>query len=172
MKRGLKVIGSVILLLLLAFFAAGLIFPKVKYETVITIDRPLDTVFALFNDTSKLQEWMPTIKSIEQISGTSGAIGSIIKITTVNQGNVFEVMETLNEFIRNEKVSLQMEVGNMMKNNTFLFSSEGDQTKIVHKTIAQGTNYINRCISAFFKSMFKKIDRENLASFKKFAESN
>jgi len=172
MKRVLKLLVSILLILLLVFLLAGLIFPEHNYETEVTIDRPLDTTFVLFNDVSRLSEWMPTIKSIEEIDENPRKIGSKRKYITENQGNEFEIIETLLDYKKNELVEIQFEAGEMLKFDRMEFSTDGKSTKIFHITKAKGTSYFHRCLFAFFKSAFKKLDQDNLDNFKIFAEAN
>jgi uncharacterized protein YndB with AHSA1/START domain len=172
MKRVFKVLGSIILILGAIFLAAGVIIPELEYETDIVIDRPLDTTFVLFNDESRLQEWLTTIKDIEHVSGAPKKPGFVRKYYTEDRGRRFEIEETLIEFVPNEKVVIQFVAGGMSKDNTVLFASDGDKTKITHLALARGSSHIDRCMFAFFKAAFKKIDQENLNSFKRFAEDN
>jgi hypothetical protein len=80
--------------------------------------------------------------------------------------------ETITEYVENEKIGFHFDAGAMQKEDINFFIQEGDNTRIRKTTSYRGTSYIDRCIFAFFKGTFKKIDQEYLDNFKKFAEGD
>ena len=81
----LKILGAILLILLIVFFLAGLVKPDMAYELETTVQNPLEETFAIFNDETKLMEWMPAIKNIETIEKKPGIVGTKTKMTIDDQ---------------------------------------------------------------------------------------
>jgi len=72
----LKVLGIIFLLLILGFVVLGLVKPTVKYGHTITVDRPINEAWKIYNDDTQYSQWLKGFKSIDLISGTHGEVGS------------------------------------------------------------------------------------------------
>lgn len=166
----LKIIGGILALLFLIFLLAGLVVPRVTYQTNITVDKPLTETFTLFNDIDQLDKWIPEVKKIEVIKETPDKVGSQYKMTVVNEGNEVEMTETVTGYEENKLVSLEFDAGSMHKTDTYHFTSDGTTTTISADHVCEGTNYMMKCVFAFFKGMFRNIDQTYLDNFKKVAE--
>jgi len=76
----LKVLGIIFLLLILGFVVLGLVKPTVKYGHTITVDRPINEAWEIYNDDTQYSQWLKGFKSIDLISGTHGEVGSKYKV--------------------------------------------------------------------------------------------
>ena len=170
MKKFLKIAGIILAVLVLGFFAAGLITPKVSYDGSVTVNKPLEETFLLFNDLDNLKNWIPEVTSYEILSETPDKVGSKIKMTIESEGKTMEMNETILEYVPNEKVGLYFEVGDMKKTDNYHFKADGENTIIHSAHICEGSNLFFKSMFSFFKSYFKKIDQDYLNNFKTFAE--
>jgi uncharacterized membrane protein len=71
----LKIILIILGLIALAFFAIGFVVRELPYEAEVTIEKPVEDVFALFNDMEQLSQWIPEVKHYKIIEDKPGKIG-------------------------------------------------------------------------------------------------
>ena len=170
LKRTLKILAIIIGSLLLIFLLAGLVKPEVSYETEVSINKPIGEVFTKYNDISLIQNWIPQITNVKTIKESPTKIGTQYKMTLENNGQVIEMLETTTHYEENKLVGVHFNAGNMLKDNVFSFQSLGGNTKITGKHTCSGSNYLHKCMFAFFGSMFKNIDQSYADNFKKWIE--
>lgn len=70
----------------------------------ITIQKPLATVWAAFDDAANMQKWQPTLKSFEHLSGTPGQPGAVSKLVYEENGHLITLHETIT--VRREQAEL------------------------------------------------------------------
>jgi uncharacterized protein YndB with AHSA1/START domain len=170
MQKVFRKIALVILVLLLIFLSLGLFIPKVTYETMGELEMPKEEVFALYNDMDKIKEWIPEIVEVETLVETPDKIGSEFRMIVENNGQEMEMMERVVDFVPNEKVALSFDAGMMLKKDVFTFEERGNTTLIKGSHEVEGSSYYTKCVFAFFKGPFQKIDQGYLDSFVKWAE--
>ena len=169
MKKILKVISILLGLLVLVFFATGLVVKETNYEVSTTIDKPVEEVFKAFNDHSNLSEWVTSIKSFTPIEEKEGMVGSRYKIIVDDgSGNDFEMTETITEFVENEKIGLEFDAQSMLKIDNIRFETKDNATVITNNATCKGTSYFYKCLFPYFKGMFIKTDQTSLDNFKEY----
>lgn len=149
----------------MVFFAAGYFVPEVHYTTKAVVERPLDSVWLDFNNIDLIDRWIPEIEKVEVINQEPGIQGNRYRMTAVNGGKTTVLTETVAEFVEFERVTLHIDAGDMIKTDSYSFSYDNAQTLIQGSHTCRGRTYIHRCIYAFFKSMFQKIDQTYLHQF-------
>ena len=157
---------------MIAFFATGLIVKETTYTTKVTVDRPIDTVFSTLVDVNNMQEWVKDIKSIEVVNSTQNITGSVYKITVDNQGYDVEMTQKVEAFEPNEKVTYFYDADNMLKTDTYKFSTTNNKTIISKTSVCRSDSYVMSCIFPYFKGTFQEIDQQYLDDFKEFIEKN
>jgi len=171
--KAIKIIVVLISIIVVGFLSIGLLIKETQYTTSVKIEKPLAFVYTEFNDTSKRKEWITDFKSIEILEEKLGKTGSTYKVTVNNNGQDMTMKEKILAFIPNEKVTLFYDAGkgSMLKTNDYIFTSEGDATKITHKGTCRSSGYLMACMFPFFKSKFKKQDQGYLNNLKVFLEN-
>jgi len=170
MKKIFKILLGIIAILLIVFLATGLIIKETTYEVSTSIDKPVEEVFAAFNDHTKIKEWIPSIKSFEAIDEKEGMVGSTYKMIVDDNGKEFKMKETITEFVVNKKMKLEFDAQGMLKTDDVTFTSDGDKTTITNRSVCKGTNFLLKCTFPYFKSIFKSTDQKYLDNFKLFVE--
>ncbi|MFY0603386.1 MAG: SRPBCC family protein [Flavobacteriaceae bacterium] len=170
MKK-IKIILGIIIFFSLIFFGTGLVVKEVDYTTKVEVNMPLDKTFALFNDTEKIKNWIPELKSIEAIDEKTGKTGSRYKMVVLD-GNENEITmeEKVLAYVNNEKVTLYFDAQGMLKTDDYTFVAEGNKTIITNTSNCKSDSYIFGCMMPYFKGTFKEIDQGYLDNFKAFAE--
>jgi hypothetical protein len=169
--KAIKIILGIIIVLSLAFFATGLIVKEINYTNSVEIDKPLEETFALFNDASKLKEWIPELKSMEALEEKPGKIGSRYNMVVLDgNGNDILMEEKVMAYVENEKVTLFFDAQGMLKTDDYTFTTKNGKTIITNNSNCKSDSYIFACMMPYFKGTFKKIDQEYLNNFKAFIE--
>lgn len=166
----IKVILGIIIALSLVFFATGLVVKEVKYTTEITVNKPIEEVFVQFDDTEKLQQWLPDVKSIEPIQEKPGKVGSTYRMVVLNKGLELAMTEKIMAYVPKEKMTFQFDSADMIKTDDYNFSSEENKTKIVLHSKIKAKKYLMSCVFPWFKSVPQKLSQEYMNRFKEMVE--
>ncbi|CAM1347232.1 SRPBCC family protein [Tenacibaculum insulae] len=168
--KAVKIILGIVIALTVVFLATGLVVKEVKYTTEIEINKPINEVFALFENPKTIKEWMPEIKSIETIEEKATKIGSTYKMVVENQGQEITMIEKITAYKINQKITFQFDSNQMLKTDDFNFSSNGSTTKIVQHSSVEAKGYLMGCMFPYFKSTLKDLSLGYMKDFKKIAE--
>jgi len=171
MKKVLKIVISVFVILAVIFLATGIFIKETAYSVSTTVNKPVEEVFKTFNDNTIITEWIPSVKSFEAIEEIEGKIGSTYKLVVDENGNNFEMIETVTEFVENKKIGLKFDAQGMLKSDKITFTMDGGNTIITNEAVCKGTTFLLKCTFPYFKSIFKKADQENLDNFKAYIEN-
>lgn len=170
MKR-IKIILGVIIFSLTAFLSTGLFVKETTYTTQIQINKPLEEVFEVFNDSSQINNWITDLKSIDPIDLKPEKTGSTYKIVVENKnGEQIILQEKIMAYIPNEKLTLFFRAETMLKTDDYLFSFKNGITTVKNTSICRGNSYLLSCLFPYFKSVFKNQDQEYLNNFKSYIE--
>jgi len=168
--KAIKIILGIFTVLVIGFFVTGIVIKETVYTTEITVNKPVEEVFELFNDTTRKKEWVTDLKSVEIMKETPAITGSIYKMTVDNRGNEVTMTEKVLAFVPNEKVTHFFDAENMLKTDEYIFIAEGEKTIIKKTSSCRSESYIMSCIFPYFKSTLKQIDQKYLNNFKELAE--
>ena len=172
----LKFLLVAIVVLVVAFFAVGMLHPEVEYGSEIAVSKSIEEAWAVSQDESKFPLWLEGFKSIELISGEHGAIGSKYKVIVEPEGQPpFEMIETLLEYEEFDHVSFHFDSEMMDFEQVISFSEEESMTHIVtaSKVIPKG-----RVMASMFALMeklggaFTSQEAKNQNALKKVIEEN
>lgn len=170
MKKFLKITGIVLLILILAFFSLGIIFPKVTYTAEIAINKPLIETFRKYNDPGTLKQWIPEMKSLEILEIKPGMVGTKMKMIIENEGQIVELMEEVTQFEENKLIGLNFDAGMMHKSDVVEFIETESGTLIKGTYTCTGSNLFYKSLFSLIKGSFKSIDEGYLINFKAFIE--
>ncbi|WP_299007776.1 SRPBCC family protein [uncultured Tenacibaculum sp.] len=171
MKK-IKIILGIITALILAFFLTGLVVQEVVYTNEITVNKPVKEVFADFQNVELMKQWMPEVKSIDVLEEKPNKVGSTYKIVVENQGKLVTMTEEVLAFEENERLTFHFDAENMLKTDDYVFTSEGNMTKIVQTTTCTSESYVMSCLFPYFKGALKKMSQQYLDEFKKASEAH
>jgi len=171
MKK-IKIILGTITALILVFFLTGLVVQEVVYTNEVTVNKPVKEVFADFQNVELMKQWMPEVKSIETLEEKPNKVGSTYKVVVENQGKLVTMTEEVLAFEENEKLTFHFDAENMLKTDDYVFTSEGNTTKIVQTTTCTSESYVMSCLFPYFKGALKKMSQQYLDEFKKASETH
>ncbi|WP_298778433.1 SRPBCC family protein [uncultured Polaribacter sp.] len=169
MKK-IKIILGIITAITLVFFATGLFVKETNYTTEITINKPVNEVFEIFNTPNNVKNWIPEIKSIKTLNENLGKTGSLYQIVVMSQEEEITMTEKVMAYVPNEKVTLFFDAENMLKTDDYVFTEKDGKTTITLNSSCKSDSYIMACMFPYFKGTFIEQDQLYLNNFKDFVE--
>ena len=171
MKKILWIILALVVFVVL-FFSIGLIKPNIKYESKISVDRPVDRAFFVFIDGSKMGEWFTGFKRIELVSGMPNFPGSVFNLMLEMNGREVTLREEVLDFRWNELFSVRVQHDFMTIENVNEFSAEGMKTEIKATYRVTGKNIFWRSVLVLGRGRMKKRAQSDFDSLKRVIESS
>jgi uncharacterized protein YndB with AHSA1/START domain len=168
--KAVKVILGIVTVLVIVFFSTGLIVKETIYQVRVEIEKPINTVFSVFNNQELMKEWLPEITSITPINIKPGIVGSEYKMIVENQGKEIVMNEKVLAFIPNKKVTLFFDADDMLKTDEYSFSFSDGKTTIIKDVVCESDSYLMSCLFPYFKATFTDIDQKYLNDFKTYIE--
>lgn len=169
----LKWIAIIIALLAVAFFAVGFMTPELSYENTVKINAPVEKSFSLFMDETTMNEWMPTLKSIENVSGAPQEVGSKWKLIFDQDGEIIELLEVVIAFEPNQRFAFDMDAEPFVGAADIRFHAiDSTTSEITATTIVNGKGIIWKSVLALSKSMMQSQSQEQYEMLKKVIEAN
>lgn len=165
MKK-IKIILAVISTIVLVFFLTGLVVKETNYTVQVSIKKPRNEVFTIFNTTGNLKKWIPEIKSIDTLKFNEGKIGSVFEMVVENNGEEITMTEKILAYIPNKKITLFFDAENMLKTDDYIFEENESITVVTLNATCRSDSYIMACVFPYFKSIFKEQDQTYLNNFK------
>lgn len=142
-----------------------------KYTVEIEIDKPIDKVIELFDNTDTMSQWMEGLQSVEHLSGTPGQPGAKLKLRFKMGSREFEMIETVT--VRNlpDEFTGTYEANGVLNTvkNSFIKLSD-TKTKYVTENEFQLKGFM-KVMAFLMPGAFKKQSLKFMGDFKKFVES-
>ncbi|SDU03694.1 hypothetical protein SAMN04487762_1428 [Polaribacter sp. Hel1_33_78] len=168
--KTIKIILGIITAVIVVFLATGLFIKETTYTTQVTVNKSIEDVFQIFNNSENIKNWIPEIKSFTIIKENVGKTGSLYKMVVDNQGQEITMTQKIIAYVPNEKVTLFFDAENMLKRDDYIFTKKGGFTYITLNSSCRSESYLMACMFPYFKGTFKKQDQTYLNNFKTFAE--
>ena len=170
MKKFLKRTCITVLVMVIIFFSAGIIFPSVTYESKVTVNKPVEISFGVFTNAIKLSDWVIGLKGIGWISGGQNEVGSKWKFIVTQQGADYELIQTLKVFKQNELFVTNADNELFTDDVEVKFISKGTSTEIVATSNMKGKNIFWRSIFFFAQFYLQSNDQKMYDKLKEVIE--
>ena len=170
MIKLIKWLSILVILLFAVFLAVGFITPEFSYESNITVNTPVEKAFNVFMDETKMQEWMPSFLTIENIGGKAREIGSKWKLTFNENGDTLEVFEEVTAYEPNERFAFNLGTHPFIGHVDIHFVSVDSTTEIKAITTVNGKNIAWKSLLALWKSAMKRRAQEQYDNLKRVIE--
>jgi len=143
-----------------------------KYNLEIEINKPIDKVIELFDNSDNMKEWMEGLQSFEHISGTPGQVGAKSRLKFKSSNREIEMMETVT--VRNlpEEFSGTYEMKgafNIVRNKFIALPDH--RTKYMTEQEFEFSGFM-KIMSFLIKGACKKQSMKYMVSFKNFVEKS
>ncbi|MDN5200649.1 SRPBCC family protein [Fulvivirgaceae bacterium BMA10] len=167
----LKYFLGFLIIIIIAFFAVGLFVPTFSYQSSVKVDAPVEKVWEVFVDESKLPYWMDGFQSIETISGKRNEVGSIYELVFLQGGEEIKLTETLKAFEPGKLFAMKIESDFLSSDTKVNFEQEGDQTIITAVNRVEGNNLFKKSICFLSKSTFQEMSTKQYTKLKDIIEN-
>jgi len=164
------IIGIVVIVILLmaAFFGAGLAVPAIEYTTTVEINKPRDITWQVMRDR---KDWIYGFKSYEQLAGDPNKPGSKGRVTVVRDGREMTMDSELIAIDPPQSATTRFTNDSLVHNATVHLTESGGKTAVVSDEKLDGTNIFWRSIFAIFKNQIVETSRKNFDGLKQAVES-
>ena len=140
--------------------------PEIEYEAEVTVNESPAKSWKVFTDTTKMSDWVLNFKSIETIKETPEKVGSKYLLTVVDDGEEYEMTETVTSYITEKYYSLLLENDMLINNVDYSFEALGDKTRIITTHKLKGKDILMKAIFPLMKGMFIDQASEDLEKLK------
>lgn len=169
-KKILVFLFVFVLIVGVVFLAPAFLKPSLNHANTVTINKPSDEVWKKMMDADSMGKWLKGFKSIETLSGEPGTVGSKYKIVVEEDGHHFEAIETVKEVVENEKFAFILD-GDVLTNDVVVtLENKGLTTDYTQAETIKAKGIFMRAMFYWMQSEFSRRSKENLESFKKYAE--
>lgn len=132
---------------LLLFLLAGIVKPTIEYDNGIVVSASPEISFSTFKDTSLMKLWITGLTRFEYMEGTMDEPGSKWKLHLNQDGNLYEMTETLTIYEENKRFAFLLNNEVLVSEVDIRFTPSKQGTIIsVHNKVT-GNNL-------FFRSLF------------------
>lgn len=127
----------------------------ITIERVVTVDRPLETVFTYLSDLENTTDWDPGTVSTVKVEG-DGGIGTTYRNTSSLGGRETELEYVVQQFEPGRLLELRGENKTVNALGTLTFRPRGDGTEVTYRAEVEFKG-VTRLLEPLFKSQFKKL---------------
>jgi len=103
----------------------------VRLNKTVTVDKPVDKVFAYLSDFATTTEWDPGTVQTVRISG-DGAVGTEYRNTTRFAGRQTQLTYVVDELVPNQRIALRGENKTVIASDTMTFRTSGRGTEVTY----------------------------------------
>lgn len=144
-----------------------------RISQTILIEKPIEEVWAAFDDPTRMKAWQPTLKSFEHLSGEPGQPGAESKLVYVEGKRTIEMVETILERGKYHLSGTYIVGGSVSQttnqvDNVFERANGHTTWRMVSEFRFSG---MERFIMPLMRPMFAKRTRQDMQRFKEMVES-
>ncbi|MHC9511537.1 SRPBCC family protein [Kangiella sp. M94] len=168
LKYGFIFIGTLFMVLV----AIGIFKRDFDSKASVTIDAPVQQVFAVYNNPLLLNHWLAEFHSLENVSGSLNEVGSEWTMNYKSaEGNLIKMQHTLTSYVANQQISYDYANEWLTGQTTVTFEPADNNTTTV--TMVQqysGKGIVQNAILFLIQGSIEDVSQSNLESLKKLIE--
>ena len=166
MRRIVQFLGFGILFLLFVFLGAGILNSETGFQNSIITGAPTQEAFRLFTDTSVMKQWINGLVRVEFLEGEMNAPGTKWKLILKQDGNEFEITETMTVFEPGRRLACMFEQDLLEGGLDVRFTPSLQGTIITSATVLHGKNLWLRSLFFLGRSRLRKQSQEMYETLK------
>ncbi len=168
----LKYLLILVLVLIVGFFSLGFITPSVSYDSVITVDKPIEEAWAVMADESRVSEWLEDVKRLEPVSGTPNTVGAVSNIYVNNGGEEMMMQETITKYEAPHTIAMTFTMDMMDMDYEMTLQEKNGKVEITSHSKTTGKGMLTKSIVAMMPSMMKAQEDTNMNNLKNVINEN
>jgi len=129
-----------------------------RLRRTVTVQKPLDAVFAYLSDFTTTTEWDPgTVRTVRATG--NGAVGTEYQNTSTFAGRQTQLTYVVQDLVPNERFALRGENRTVVAHDTMTFRATGSSTEVTY-TADFAFKGVARLIAPLMKPAFTKLGNE------------
>lgn len=168
----LKILAALLLPFAVTFLVIGMLSREFTYDNTVTIDRPVDHVWRVFTDVSRMKDWLLGLQGVEHLSGTPLAVGGRSKLVFVEGGEEIEVIETVTAVAPGELYVFDQEADPFTGSTEIRFTPRNGHTDLSARTTMRGRNVLWCAVLRLCTGMMTQHSDDCYAALKRIAEAD
>ena len=168
----LKYLLLAILVLVLLFFAKGLLTPSISYENEVIVNKPAKEAWSVMSDEANLPKWIKGFKRTELVSGTANTVGAVSNVYVDEGGQEMVMKETVTAIKLYEQLKMKFSMDFMDMEYEINFRETDGKTTVHSKSTTFGNGLFAKSIVSFMTGTMKAQEDENLNNLKKLIDAN
>ena len=157
--------------IILSFFSMGFMHASFTYENEVQVNSTIDHSFEIFTNDSLGPKWLIGLKGYDVIEGAPHQPGSKFLMKFESEGQSFEFVETLTDFIPNEKFVFTMETEYFDGEVSITFTESNGGTLIKSSTTNYPKGLFNKSMFYLMKGSLQAQSQMNYNNLKQLIES-
>ncbi len=167
--RIFKITVVLLSIITVSFLSLGVFVPSFEYQNSISIDATPQKCWSIFNDTSRMKEWMEGFESLTLKSGQINQPGAVFEIIIQDPDKRYVMSEQLKTYEPPTKIVY--ELTNDVLKSEYEFTFEGtDKTTATSRYRITGNNLIWKSILFLSKSYMSEQGQKQLTGLKEAVE--
>lgn len=168
----LKLVVSLAVGLVVAFALVGFFVSEVETTSSVDIAAPVDQVWAVYTDESRMGDWIEGFVSIEHISGAPLEVGSRWRLVFTDPGgDEIEMIEEVTAVDPMQRFAIILESDDVYVESDTRFLSDGaGGSRIESTSRMRGKNWIHRSLLALFRGFAQGQQDENFDRLRQLIE--
>lgn len=168
----LKTALIIIFIGILVYFIIGLLTPPVSKEVAMELELSAEEIFSTLADQSNMTQWVPGLKSVEQVSGIPNTIGSISEFIFERDGIEIPILVKINAYKENEYMNLTLTHDKLVSDVLINVVPHGNGSKLDISYKIAGNNFLTKTAMPFIKPLIEKYSDMDLEEIKNLLEKS
>ena len=163
--KTIKYLGALLFIVLILFLSLGLFVSSFEYSADVAIQAPIEKCWAVFNDTSRMKNWIPGFERITLLEGEAAKPGAVYEVV-IRQDELYIMQERVREMTAPQLASFELTNDVMRLEYEYRFSATASGTNITSHYTVHGTNLIWKSILFISKSYLQTAASNQLDQLK------
>ena len=168
----LKTALIIIFIGILVYFIIGLLTPPVSKEVAMELEQSAEEIFSTLADQSNMTQWVPGLKSVEQVSGRPNTIGSVAEFVFERNGIEIPILIRINDYKMNESMNLTLTHDKLVSDVQINVVPHGNGSKLDISYKIAGNSLLTKTAMPFIKPLIEKYSDMDLEEIKNLLEKS
>lgn len=162
----LKTAFMIIFIGILIYLIIGLLTPPISKEVTMELEQSAEEIFSTLADQSNMTQWVPGLKSVEQVSGRPNTIGSVAEFVFERDGIEIPILVRINDYKVNESMNLTLTHDKLVSDVLINVVPHGNGSKLDISYKIAGNNLLTKTAMPFIKPLIEKYSDMDLEELK------
>ena len=171
----MKILKTAFLIVIIGvaiYVAYAILSPPMTKEVTLEIEQPAEDLFAVLADQQKMTQWVPDLKSVEQISGKPMTTGSVSKFVIEKAGRQIPFLAEINHYRKNEFLAVTLTHEKIIADIAIKVVPSGNSSKLDITYTIDGNTTLTKVAMPLIKPLIDEYSEMDLEELKKLLEKS